>query len=86
MAFRKYILDISCKGETKFQPDHLSVLEQYTFQLLPNLAKDGLIEWNREGLKLTTQGHDFTRNNVCSAFDLHLQRSIPGKQVFSKAI
>jgi oxygen-independent coproporphyrinogen-3 oxidase len=85
MAFRKYILDLSCKGDTKFQPDHLSVLEQYTFPLLPNLAKDGLIEWNREGLKLTTQGHYFIRN-VCSAFDLHLQRSIPGKQVFSKAI
>lgn len=85
LAFRKYILDISCKGETKFSEKHLPVMEQYTFPMLADLAKDGLIEWNRLGLKLTAQGHYFLRN-VCSAFDLHLHRKQPGKQIFSKAI
>lgn len=85
LAFRHYILDISCKGETQFQEVHLPLLEQHTFPLLPDLAKDGLIEWNRKGLKLTAQGHYFIRN-VCSAFDLHLHRSNPARPIFSKAI
>jgi oxygen-independent coproporphyrinogen-3 oxidase len=61
------------------------MLEQYTFPVLADLAKDGLIEWNRKGLSLTDQGHYFLRN-ICSAFDLYLHRSAPGKQIFSKAI
>jgi oxygen-independent coproporphyrinogen III oxidase len=87
MAFRKYILDISCKGETKFLDSHFPVLEKYTFPKLIELAKDGLIEWDREGMKLTSQGHYFIRN-VCSAFDLYLLRPTlaPEKQIFSKAI
>lgn len=87
MAFRKYILDIGCKGETKFQDSHLPILEKYTFPKLTELAKDGLIEWNNQGLKLTSQGHYFIRN-ICSAFDLYLLRSTtaPEKQAFSKAI
>jgi oxygen-independent coproporphyrinogen III oxidase len=31
------------------------------------------------------QGHYFIRN-VCSAFDLYLNKDITGKQIFSKAI
>ncbi|MGN6164641.1 MAG: oxygen-independent coproporphyrinogen III oxidase, partial [Flavisolibacter sp.] len=84
-AFRKYILDITCKGATVFNERDFPMLEQYTFPLLTDLAKDGLIEWNREGLKLTTQGHYFIRN-ICSAFDLHLHRRHPVQQIFSKAI
>jgi len=85
IAFRKYILDICCKGETSFKEEHIPLLEQYTFPDLADLAKDGLIEWNRKGLSLTDQGHYFLRN-ICSAFDLYLHRSAPGKQIFSKAI
>jgi oxygen-independent coproporphyrinogen-3 oxidase len=85
IAFRKYILDITCKGKTEFQTEHLSILEQYTFPKLSDLQKDGLIEWNRDGLLLTPQGHYFIRN-ICSAFDLYLNRSVPAKTIFSKAI
>jgi oxygen-independent coproporphyrinogen III oxidase len=85
LVFRKYILDISCRGETKFNEKDLPVLEQFTFPLLEDLAKDRLIEWNRQGLELTAQGHYFIRN-VCSAFDLHLYRKQPARQIFSKAI
>jgi oxygen-independent coproporphyrinogen III oxidase len=87
IAFRKYILDVSCKGETKFKTEHLATLEAYTFPILADLAKDGLLIWNREGMKLTSQGHYFIRN-VCAAFDLYIQRSISseGKQIFSQAI
>lgn len=86
-AFKKYILDIACKGQTIFADEHLPLLEEYTFPRLEELEKDGLIVWNRQGLILTSQGHYFIRN-ICSAFDLYLQRPnyTPGKQIFSKAI
>jgi oxygen-independent coproporphyrinogen III oxidase len=85
MAFRKYILDISCKGETVFLPEHLSILEEYTFPVLTELAKDGLVDLNRERVMLTPQGHNFIRN-ICSAFDLYLKQANPAKEIFSKAI
>lgn len=86
IAFRQYIMDISCKGETVFNEEHLSVLKAHTFPKLEMLAADGLITWNAAGVKLTEQGHYFIRV-VCSAFDLYLQRGIQDeKPVFSKAI
>ncbi|MCU7549492.1 oxygen-independent coproporphyrinogen III oxidase [Chitinophagaceae bacterium LB-8] len=86
-AFRKYILDISCRAATRFEPEHLPLLRQYTFPKLEALAADGLIEWNEDGVQLTAQGHYFIRN-VCSAFDLYLLRNEMNteKQLFSKAI
>lgn len=85
-AFKKYILDLSCKGLTHFQEDHLPLLQAYTFPKLKLLAEDGLVEWNAAGVKLTAQGRHFIRV-VCSAFDLYLQRGAgKEKPLFSKAI
>jgi len=85
VAFRKYILNISCKGETEFEEKHLPLLEKYTFPKLNDLAKDKLVNWSKQGMMLTAQGHYFIRN-ICSAFDLFLLRAEPLTQVFSKAI
>jgi oxygen-independent coproporphyrinogen-3 oxidase len=82
--FRKYIQDIACKGETTFMESDLAMLRQFTFPKLTALAKDGLVEWNEIGVKLTPQGHYFIRN-VCSAFDLYLV-NVKQEQLFSKAI
>ena len=85
-AFRRYILDLSCKGATQLVEEHLPLLQTYTFPKLQDLAADGLIDWNTSGVKLTSQGHYFIRV-VCSAFDLYLQRgSQSDKSIFSKAI
>jgi oxygen-independent coproporphyrinogen-3 oxidase len=85
-AFRRYILDIICKGEVIFSDKHIPLLEQYSFPVLEELEKDGLIVWDKYGLNVTQQGHNFLRN-ICSAFDLYLHRSKnDGKNVFSKAI
>lgn len=84
-AFRNYILDISCKGQTQFLEEHLPILEKYIFPKLDDLCKDGLVEWDRKQVKLTPQGHYFLRN-VCSAFDLYLNGPMPEKPVFSNAI
>jgi len=48
------------------------------------LQKDGLVEWDDRGVRLTVQGRHFIRN-VCSAFDLWLNRSVI-RQQFSKAV
>src|SRR5215203_373584 len=85
VAFRKYILNISCKGEKEFEEKHLPRLEKYTFPKLNDLAKDKLVNWSKQGMMLTAQGHYFIRN-ICSAFDLFLLRAEPLTQVFSKAI
>ena len=85
LAFRKYILDIACRGKTNFNAAHLPLLREYSFPILTSQAEDGLVVWDEEGLTLTKQGHYFIRN-ICSAFDLHLQRSKPGLKQFSKAI
>jgi oxygen-independent coproporphyrinogen-3 oxidase len=85
-TFRQYILEIICKGEVAFSEKHLPLLEQYTFPLLEELEKDHLVVWDKYGLIVTPQGHNFLRN-ICSAFDLYLRRSTKdGKNVFSKAI
>jgi len=87
LAFRQYIKDISCRGTAVFRPEHLATMEAFCFPALEQMAKDGLVEYDRRQLQLTKEGHYFIRN-VCSAFDLYLQRghSFSGKQTFSKAI
>jgi len=87
VAFRHYILDISCKGETSFKEKDLPLLETYTFPELKKLEEDNLIAWNKVGLQVTTLGRNFIRN-ICRAFDLHLLRSHQTENApqFSKAI
>jgi oxygen-independent coproporphyrinogen-3 oxidase len=86
IEFHKYILDISCRGQTDFNEKNLPVLKEYTFPKLKALEKDGLIEWNEKGLKLKPQGYFFIRN-ICSAFDLKLsQQKGTSEKVFSKGI
>jgi oxygen-independent coproporphyrinogen-3 oxidase len=87
IAFRKYILNISCGGRTGFNPEHLEILKQYSFPELKKLEEDKLIEWNETGLTATPLGSHFIRN-ICSAFDLHLIRNkkVNTRPLFSKAI
>ncbi|MEP6750579.1 MAG: oxygen-independent coproporphyrinogen III oxidase [Bacteroidota bacterium] len=87
LAFRQYIKDISCKGHTVFKAEHLPILEKYCFPALAEYARDGLVQYNRNELQLTGEGHHFIRN-ICSAFDLYLQRKegLPLQDTFSKAI
>lgn len=87
IAFRKYILNISCQGKTKFNREHLDILKQNTFPELKKLQEDNLVEWDESGLTVTPLGRHFIRN-ICSAFDLHLIRNKKESinPLFSKAI
>jgi oxygen-independent coproporphyrinogen-3 oxidase len=41
LHFKKYLLDIICKGKTKFNEDDLPLLKEYSFPQLALLAADG---------------------------------------------
>ena len=85
--FGKYILDISCRGETVFNPKHKSLVEEFVFPELEKLRKDGLVQFDENHVRVTAAGRNFIRN-ICRAFDLHLLRNKEqtGKPSFSKAI
>jgi oxygen-independent coproporphyrinogen-3 oxidase len=87
MLFRRYILDVCCKGEVRFSDDHRETLEAYTFPELSMLESDGLVRWDATGTILTEQGRNFIRN-VARAFDLHLLRSTQAHSAprFSNAV
>jgi len=87
ISFRKYILDISCTGKTIFQNKHLGLLKEYSFPKLAELAEDGLIKWDEQGLITTETGRHFVRN-ICNAFDLHYLRKaeVNTELRYSKAI
>jgi oxygen-independent coproporphyrinogen-3 oxidase len=87
VAFKQYILHVICRGATTFQPQHLPLLQQYSFPELTALQTDKLIEWNETALQVTPLGQHFLRN-ICKAFDLHFLRREASneKPLFSKAI
>lgn len=87
VAFKKYILDISCKGKAVFRKEDLPLLNQYVFGELNTLEEDKLVEWNQKGVQVTALGNHFIRN-ICRAFDLHLLRTQQEIEIqkFSKAI
>lgn len=74
VAFKKYILDISCRGTTSFNKEHLSLLRTFSFPELQKLTADKLVVWDEESLQVTELGTHFIRN-ICKAFDLHLLRN-----------
>ncbi|MEO7766119.1 MAG: radical SAM protein [Ferruginibacter sp.] len=74
ILFRKNILDISCRGKTTFSEKQFFLLEQYTFPQLALFAAEDLVRYDKTGAEVTKQGHFFMRN-ICSAFDMHLQRN-----------
>ena len=87
IAFRNYILDISCRGTTIFRQQDMNTLQELCFAELEKMAADDLLHFNIDGLVLTSTGLNFIRN-VCSAFDLNLLRKglHTSNPVFSKAI
>jgi oxygen-independent coproporphyrinogen-3 oxidase len=86
ISFRKYILNIICKGFTRIDPADLPVLRELCFPELGKLKEDGLLEWNENEVIVTSSGRYFIRN-IASAFDLQLQRNKEKvKPLFSKAI
>ncbi|HPZ89464.1 MAG TPA: coproporphyrinogen III oxidase, partial [Flavihumibacter sp.] len=85
--FRRYILDIACKGSTVLLNEAAALLENFTMPVLDDLENDGLITRIDNLVQLTPTGRYFLRN-VCAAFDIYLQeqKSTFNKPTFSKSI
>jgi oxygen-independent coproporphyrinogen-3 oxidase len=52
---------------------------------LNDLAADGLLTWDADGLQVSDSGKHFIRN-ICKAFDLKLLNSACQKKTFSQAV
>jgi len=87
VRFGNYILDISCRGKTTFQPEDTGTINELCMPELKSLEADKLIEIEPTGMHITPLGKNFIRN-ICSAFDLYLQRNKASqeKKIFSRAI
>jgi oxygen-independent coproporphyrinogen-3 oxidase len=67
-----------------FRKEDKRLIEKYVLPQLQQPLDDGLINMNEDGLVVTETGRQFIRN-ICSAFDLYLQREMV-TPMFSKAI
>ena len=84
LAFRKYILDLICRGKVEFQPEHRHLIAERSMQKLVDLKADGLLNFvGAESIQVTPLGRNFIRN-ICSAIDQY-QLTKEGSK-FSKAI
>ena len=85
--FGKYILDISCRGKTTIRKEDMDIVNTYCLQELNKLEADQLISFKERQLSVTAKGRNFIRN-ICSAFDLYIQKTKLGKEkrLFSNAI
>ncbi len=86
LVIRKHILNLMCTLETnwKHQEDYFNELPDVLVKL-KEIEKDGLIEFQKNGLTVTEKGRPFVRN-ICMAFDLLLQRKQPETRLFSMTI
>lgn len=85
VLYRQQILNISCKGETKW--DESVVITDSGMEKLNDLEADGILQWQPGELKLTHMGWGFLRN-VCAVFDKRMNddRQKQDAPKFSQAI
>ena len=87
IRFGKYILDVSCRGYTKFLPEDRDTINTWCVPELKQLEADHLVILMDDSVKVTALGKNFIRN-ICSAFDLYIRKNkaTEEKKLFSKAI
>lgn len=74
VRFKKYVLDITCKGLVMPTPADMSLVSAMNGNYLLQLVMDGLIEMKDGAIEVTMKGNHFLRN-IARIFDLHLLRS-----------
>jgi len=86
LVIRRHILNIMCKFETSWidKKDQTADLYNALYRL-KEMEADVLIQRFPYKLIVTDEGKKFIRN-ICMAFDAHLWKNTPQKEVFSKVI
>lgn len=86
LIIRQHILNIMCQFETSWNDEKLQFPElPEVIDSLYEMQQDGLLETKENKLIVTEKGKPFVRN-ICMAFDLHLKRKAPERQLFSMTI
>lgn len=86
LIIRQHILNIMCQFETNWSDSNTQFPElPEVIDSLYEMQQDGLIELQENKLIVTEKGKPFVRN-ICMAFDLHLKRKAPERQLFSMTI
>lgn len=86
LIVRQHILNLMCHFETNWNDTSLYIeeLKDIVFKL-HEMESDGLVQFEKQGLKITEKGRPFVRN-VCMAFDVLLQRKQPSTRLFSMTV
>lgn len=75
LVIRKHILNLMSRFSTRWdQEELLQLAANYNLDLLEDLASDGLISWNGDGIKVLEAGKPYIRN-ICMTLDAHLWRT-----------
>ena len=86
LVIRQHILNLMCRFETSWESDDLYFDEiPEVLSALQEMSNDGLLVIKDSIIKVTAAGKGFVRN-ICMAFDLRMQRNVPGTQLFSMTI
>lgn len=86
LLLRRHVLNLMCHMHTSWaQPEWQGPGVAQAVARLEEVARDGLIEWEADGLRIPERGRPFLRN-ICMAFDARLWRKKPDGQLFSMAI
>ncbi|QBN18255.1 oxygen-independent coproporphyrinogen III oxidase [Flavobacterium nackdongense] len=86
LIIRKHILNLMCHFETSWKDKALYFAEVPEILIqLKEMENDGLVQIEKNGIKVTNAGKPFVRN-ICMAFDLRLKRKAPGTKLFSMTI
>lgn len=86
LLVRKHILNLMCRFETYWinKEDKLEGIENI-LEDLDEMEEEGLVEFMKGGLKITSEGRPFVRN-VCMKFDKRLRTAQVSQPTFSKTI
>jgi oxygen-independent coproporphyrinogen-3 oxidase len=79
---RKQILDLMTEFHVGFES---SQQQNQAEEFLYEMIKDGLVEVNGDGVRVTESGRPFLRN-ACMFFDERLKRKQPDARIFSQSI
>src|SRR5690606_13098318 len=83
-TIKSLILDLICNEKAEWKPDFYLNLSANAIAQLEDMEQDGLLEFNSEGIKVTSLGKTFIRN-ICSVFDRRMHEGKRGYS-FSKSI